>query len=217
MGTAPLLEHWNGKRWRVLSAPTPSGAQTTMLTSVTCLSSSLCHLSGTWTDAMGVGHTLAERWNGHRWRVELTVDPSGVLASGLEEIACGSRSSCIGVGYSIPSPISGTHALAERFNGHKWSLTTLAGLSSSKPSTLFAVYAAQPHLLLAVGASGGSTLAEKWNGRSWSIVRSANQKGGRTSLLIDGSCYSPRDCVAAGNSSSTTSGSRAFLEELHPR
>jgi hypothetical protein len=57
----PLAERWNGVVWSILPTPSPSGAQASILSGVSCTTSSACTAVGT-----GPSQTpLAERWNGN--------------------------------------------------------------------------------------------------------------------------------------------------------
>jgi hypothetical protein len=67
--------------------------------------------------------TLAEVWNGTKWSVVKTPDPSGAAGSNFTAAACTSTSSCIAVGsYTLSSDSDVALTLAEKWNGTKWSL-----------------------------------------------------------------------------------------------
>jgi hypothetical protein len=78
-GTAPqnLVEHWNGKAWKVQMSPDPGGSSTPNgLEAVTATSA---------TNAWAVGYpyngtafqTLVEHWNGKGWKVQTSPDVGG--------------------------------------------------------------------------------------------------------------------------------------------
>lgn len=90
----PLIEHWNGKAWRSVPAPSPSPSVPSWLTGVTAISA---------RDAWAVGsygstdqHTLIEHWNGKSWR--RVRSPSPGLSAVLVGVAS-SRTSIWAVGY----------------------------------------------------------------------------------------------------------------------
>jgi hypothetical protein len=92
----PLVEVWNGRRrWRVLSAPDPSGSQDTVLASVSCVG----------TTCVAVGRAgaqpLIERGSGRRWVRQSAPRPPDNHARGgssLQAVSCGAVDSCVAVG-----------------------------------------------------------------------------------------------------------------------
>ena len=89
----PLIEHWNGRAWTAVSAPSPSPSAPGWLTGVTAISAS---------DAWAVGyygstdqHTLIEHWNGRAWHQVRSPSPGlsallvGVASSGTSTWAVG--------------------------------------------------------------------------------------------------------------------------------
>jgi hypothetical protein len=65
---AEQVERWNGTNWMNERA---SGIFSATLNSVSCISPTECVAVGD----NGAGKTLAERWNGSRWAVQLTPNP----------------------------------------------------------------------------------------------------------------------------------------------
>jgi len=66
-----VTEFWNGSRWLRLPAAGPGGG----LTDVSCTSASRCMAVGEEPAGQVGTHTIAERWNGRRWRVLVTRNP----------------------------------------------------------------------------------------------------------------------------------------------
>jgi hypothetical protein len=70
-----IAEHWNGTRWTIQRLPTPPAppgeAPLVVPVSVSCTSATACMTVGT-TENM----TLAERWNGSKWTIEPTPNPT---------------------------------------------------------------------------------------------------------------------------------------------
>src|SRR5499433_1478147 len=111
-----LAEHWNGTRWRVQATPNPSGAQFSFLSAVSCASSSACSAVGGYGNSSGTMVTLAERWDGTRWRIQARTNPSRAQFSFLNAVSCTSASACTaagGYGNSTGEIVS----LAERWDG----------------------------------------------------------------------------------------------------
>ncbi len=69
----PLVEHWDGVRWRVISSPTRS--QGAGLASITGVAGNLW-AAGHGAGDDGVNRTLIEHWDGTSWSVVPSEDPS---------------------------------------------------------------------------------------------------------------------------------------------
>ena len=137
------------------------------------------------------------------WSIEHTPNPTGASSSYLYGVSCVSASACTAVGYHS----NGTTdvALAERWNGTKWSIEhtpTPAGASGG--SYLFGVSCVSASACTAVGqdynATTGFTLAERWNGSKWSIEHAPSPTGATSSELDGVSCASASACTAVGQS-----------------
>src|SRR5215510_4385779 len=74
---AVLVERSAGTTWRTQAAPNPAGAASSHLNGVACTSRSACIAVGDTTSRSRTGATLAERWDGHSWRVQPTPSPAG--------------------------------------------------------------------------------------------------------------------------------------------
>src|SRR5262249_60236217 len=65
-----LAERWNGSRWRIIPAPSPTHAS--RFTGVSCPSPTVCVAVG--SSASGA-RTLAEPWDGTTWTIQRAPDP----------------------------------------------------------------------------------------------------------------------------------------------
>lgn len=114
-----LIERWNGSVWSMEVVPDPPRASLAGLGGVACQAGS-CMAVGSYSPNGGLGSdTLAEEWDGHRWRIVRTVNEPN---SGLNSVACPSTRTCIAVGGYAPSMESNEHALVEQWNGALWSI-----------------------------------------------------------------------------------------------
>ncbi|HKA96819.1 MAG TPA: hypothetical protein VKD66_11195 [Streptosporangiaceae bacterium] len=202
-----LAQRWNGHSWSI--QPTPSPADGGNLTGVSCPSRSSCLAVG--------GHrnpfieippgTLAERWNGTRWRIQPTPNPPG---GGwfLTAVSCTSPSACTAVGGRLaPTMRTGLATLAERWNGHTWSIQPTPNPPGHGVKLLNSVACTSRSSCMAVGnefdpATGESlgTLAERWNGRTWRIVPTFKPApAGPNAGLNSVACTSASACTAVGN------------------
>jgi hypothetical protein len=197
-----LAERWNGTTWAIEHTPSPAGTAASGLEGVSCTSRSSCIAVGaafTTFDGNSVG-TLAERWNGHTWRIQPT-PTSYSRGSFLGGVSCTSASACTATG----STASGL--LAERWNGHKWSIQHVPNPPGATSSGIGAVSCTSASVCTAVGAAFDSsqnlagTVAERWNGHRWHIQPTPTSK-----TTGDGfgavSCTSASACTAVGNTAS---------------
>jgi hypothetical protein len=111
-----LIEHWDGRAWRKVAAPSPREGAT--LLAVAVRSASLAFAVGTTTPITIVGYTLFEEWNGHVWRA---VPGAAPLLGVLYGVAFGSVRSAWAVGSnSSLSYNPNGWTLIERWNGTGW-------------------------------------------------------------------------------------------------
>jgi hypothetical protein len=108
--TTTLTEAWNGTRWSVIASPNVAGADTNRLDGVSCTAKH-CMAVGTFTytdNSTGekFGRTLAEQWDGTRWAIVATpnpTDPDQSKYSNFRGVSCASATACFAVGISAPS------------------------------------------------------------------------------------------------------------------
>jgi hypothetical protein len=201
-----LAQRWNGRTWSI--QPTPSPADGGNLTGVSCPSRSSCMAVG--------GHanpfieippgTLAERWNGTAWRIQPTPNPPG---GGwfLTSVSCTSPSACTAVGGRLALPGKPTGTLAERWDGHTWSIQATPNAPGHGIKLLNSVACTSRSSCMAVGnefsaATGESlgTLAERWDGRTWRIVPTFKPApAGPNAGFNAVACTSASACTAVGN------------------
>lgn len=197
-----LAERWNGAKWRVQTTARPSGSTGTTLSEVSCTSAHACEAVGSYTNKSGVNVTLAEVWNGAKWKVQPTRNPFRSADTGLTGVSCTSAHECEAVGFSTNS--SGDHkTLAESWNGAKWAVHATPNPSGSFSSMLGAVSCTSAGACEAVGSyvktvAHNKTLAEVWNGAKWAVQASPNPSGSLTSVLTGVSCTRARACEAVG-------------------
>lgn len=74
-----------------LERAAPSDAISSTLTSVSCPTRSFCEAVGFYLNGSSTHQTLAETWNGFRWSLTASPDPSGETGSELSGVAMGRR------------------------------------------------------------------------------------------------------------------------------
>jgi hypothetical protein len=204
----PLAERWNGRRWSLQHLPTPARSYDTPLFAVSCLTGRECMAVGRRTDRNGFNvRPLLERWNGTRWRISGPVpQPYPGDGSELKGVSCTSRFACMAVGDNDNGVGDGPGAIAEQWDGLRWTVHPHVNPAPSDVSTLlFSVSCASSSFCAAVGfendsSSGGSypdyPLTEVWNGRRWRIRTKSSRRG---QDLYGVSCRSATACLAVGD------------------
>jgi hypothetical protein len=205
-----------GSGWKV--EPTPNqnrnGAGINELSAVSCTSGRACTAVGSHAASLSSnGFTLAERWNGTRWRIQPTKLPTGAKSAGLAGVSCPSATACTAVG-STPGKTPDTSvSLAEAWNGTSWRVQVIPNPQGSASSALFGVSCTAPNACTAVGTystAGGRelALAERWNGTRWRIQ--AVPRTAASTSFFGVSCATARACTAAGNQDKGSAGTRPF-------
>ena len=195
-----LIEHWNGTTWSVVKSPNPSGLTDTILNGIALVSTSDIWAVGYSANTnTGIETTLIEHWNGTKWSIVKSPNPTGSMITALGGVAAVSASDIWAVGGSITNTTSST--LIEHWNGSKWSI-----VSSPNPGTTYnvlrGVAAVSANDIWAVGEfvtgnTGPKTLIEHWNGTQWSVVKSP-APGVRGSSLSRVAVVSANDVWASG-------------------
>jgi len=201
-----LAQRWNGHTWSIQPTPSPAGGGN--LIGVSCPSRSSCLAVGGHGNpfiSMPPG-TLAERWNGTTWRITPTPNPPGGGWS-LGAVSCTSPSACTAVGGRLTPPGKPTGTLAERWNGHTWSIQPTPNPPGHGIKLLTGVACTSRSSCMAVGyefdpatGEGLGTLAERWDGRTWRIVPTVKPAPTGGNAGLNGvACTSASACTAVGN------------------
>lgn len=188
-----LIEHWNGKAWKVQRSPNPTHQNTLYGVAATSAHNA-------W--AVGYSSTLQiliEHWNGKAWEVQPSNNPdSGILYG----VTATSPTNAWAVGYYYTGS-STTNTLIEHWNGKVWKVQpspSAGGFSND----LSAVDATSPHNAWAVGyyvknnRSNDKTLVEHWNGKVWKLQRSPNPGGSNGTDLTGLAATSSTNAWAVG-------------------
>lgn len=110
-----LAEVWNGSRWLAQAPPTISGATSSQLNAISCISATDCEAAGNAETKAGTEFGILEKWNGTTWSVQNKVLPAGDTSARLEGISCTTGPVCEAVGYHGVSAYR-DHVLALRYS-----------------------------------------------------------------------------------------------------
>jgi hypothetical protein len=201
-----LVEHWNGKRWSVVTTPNPQGALLIELIGVSCPSPADCTAVGAYDAITGRSLSvtpLVEHWNGKSWSIVANPPTSGAVFASLTAVSCPSTTNCTAVGSQESTAGFSTKSLVEHWNGKSWSIVASANPKGATQVSLSDVACRSTSSCYAVGRystpSAGKTLVEHWNGAAWTIVASANPAHATNAILASVSCPSPTRCIAVGS------------------
>ncbi|HEY5004636.1 MAG TPA: hypothetical protein VII61_15845 [Ktedonobacteraceae bacterium] len=161
----PLILHWNGGIWQVVSGADTVGSSS--LLSVSAVNSRDIWAVGSSSDQKK-SKILIEHWNGNSWQI-IPGLASGMNFDELSGIATLSDHDIWVVGNSFSQPLQ-VHPLIEHWDGKNWSTLTASGLPKS-----FAPNAISSLNDNDVWISGAETLAH-WNGKNWQSRTSTSQK-----------------------------------------
>src|SRR5262249_8306822 len=173
-------ERWNGSRWSIVPVPSPSGAASSFLGGVACASGSVCVAVGNTINSAGRGRTLAERWNGVRWSIMPTPNPTGAPGAYLSSASCPAPSLCIAAGSRTDSTGTPTGTLVELWDGTHWTIVPTPKPAGAKGAELDGI-SCGVSVCLAAGAidnpSGQLPLAERWDYNHWTILPTPKPPG----------------------------------------
>ncbi len=208
---------WNGHTWRVEPMPELGLHKVSWMNAVSCVGAADCTAVGAYLysepdDQTG---TLAEHWNGKRWRATKT---SRGGFSSLDAVSCASRSQCVAVGASLLTQGLPGWPIAQSWNGKKWVNMPSAAIPGSG-GQLDSVSCTSSQHCVAVGfeAVGLAGPASRWRGTKlvaerlvaarWRVESIPQSTGpGNSSAVITPfapvlsgiSCVTGEHCVAVG-------------------
>ena len=166
-GQNTLIEHWNGKRWHRVSSPSPAGTGS-FLAGVATINPRNIFAVGYYNSDNGTFPSLIEHWNGGRWAVVHSPNPTG--NTDMLAVTATSPWTAWAVGYTHPFSCNPQCSTAVfHFNGKVWKAVPSPSPASGGPNTFAAVAAISARDAWAVGTVDyASTLIAHWNGSAWS-------------------------------------------------
>ena len=148
----PVLEHWNGQRWSMMTGAVVAGANSAALAAVACPSLPSCFAVGVQTGDFGT-RPVVEHWNGRHWGYMPVVNPHSSDAV-LSGVACPTLRSCFVVGdYTAGVKMQ---PLIEHWNGTTWTISTRPDADSTS-AELASVACARAKSCAAVGDQASAT------------------------------------------------------------
>lgn len=177
----PLVEHWNGSSWDVVSAPNPSTSFAT-LTAVATVANNDVWAVGYYAPAAGGGYsnTLIEHWNGSAWSIVPSPNPN--TNNYLTSMTVISPTDVWAVGWSFYNGSSSANTpLFLHWDGSSWNDTSASGAIASADGVWYGAASTSSSDVWAVGwvseSSPTSTVlsrAAHWDGTSWTLMPAFN-------------------------------------------
>jgi hypothetical protein len=184
-------ERWNGATWRTMASPKGG------LAGLTCASRTFC--------ARIHGVDIVSVWNGTSWRDKTTDFCSGSAPGPcwLRGVSCGSTTNCVAVGTWTVSQEPVQNAVAQIWNGKKWTWDTELP-ANGNPAQVNAVSCVGTFCMAAGVASNDSAGASIAVGDKFDAT---SQVWTDVSPSLGGICAEFADCawaavIACGNSAS---------------
>jgi hypothetical protein len=203
----PLVEHWDGKTWKIEKAPTRSGFTESVLNGVACPSSNRCIAVGdSFKPSPFKIVSLVELWNGSTWTIQKS--PSPASGGQLSAVGCPSRTRCLAVG----------DGFGANWNGKKWSLVKLA--SPGGPADLTSI-SCRPRVCYADGGFFQDAVLqgviEFWNGSRWQVQNANINTSFDSSVYAGISCTTDVNCTAVGSYHDPITGNRTLAQDFSLR
>jgi len=194
-----LVESLGSTGWVLASTPEAPGSLRNQLSSVSCVSASMCVAVG-YSQSPGVAaRTLIETFADGTWTLTPSPD-AGARGSYLSGVSCVAAGSCVAVGYYL-SASGAAQTLIETFANGSWQITASMDRGYSN-NRLNAVSCADAPSCTAVGYYQDSvgktqTLVETLANGTWGLVVSADRSPDDNELSSV-SCAALGSCVAVG-------------------
>jgi hypothetical protein len=159
---------------------------------------------------------IAERWYGGSWSRMAMPKPTGTGEVAAGDVVCPADHECVAVGVGYQRTGSGYFAIAEYWDGSRWTAARAADPGSS--SLVGAVSCPSARSCYAVGqytpkdSHAWAPLIEHWDGSKWFKQRAPVPTGTSHGSLSGVSCPTRKFCVAVG-----TDGAGELIERWNGR
>jgi hypothetical protein len=207
----PLVIHWNGTAWRTATVPAPAG-NLGILSDVVATSASDVWAVGESCTGCATDVTLTYHWNGKKWRLVTSPNPTDVAA--LRSVAAVSRTDVWAVGDYFNG--TATQSLTMHWDDKRWkTVASPDPAGTSNQTILFGVAADSSKRAWAVGKYYNGTATETltlwWNGKRW--VHQSSPNPSTTNNALSGVvAIADRNAWAVGEAVDSSPGGQPLLE-----
>jgi hypothetical protein len=193
----PLIEHFDGNVWSIVSSPAPRNDYYTVLSAVSAASANDVWAVGVTHDGTLPSKTFIQHWNGTGWSIVPSPSPDSQLNE-LLGVAAVSANDVWAVGFRggtrDDTPLE---TLILYWDGFSWSQVASPNVIGAA-NQLSAVTAISANDVWAVGTAGGAPLSMHWDGSAWSIVPIRPNGGLRAENLVAVSGTASNDVWTVG-------------------
>jgi hypothetical protein len=207
----PLIEHWNGSQWNVVSGESIGVAL--YLNGVTALAANDVWAVGLVDVTGGTYRPLMEHWNGTAWQATTGSIPTGATGGFLAAVTTIPGTNQVwAVGSLTQNTTPTSQGLIEQWDGTAWHLIVAPALpEGAHVGPLSGVVALSPTDAWAVGDYIGSDgkvrpLILRWDGTAWQVVASPDAQGSLSGVAASGTY----DVRAVGSDDTT---GQALIEQ----
>lgn len=113
-----LVEHWNGRKWRIVASPNAKGSSDDVLAGVSADATDDAWAVGEDTAASGTTVTLIEHWDGTRWTVAKSPNAKSATQSQFVGVSATSTHNAWATGSWYGT--AKAHPLDAHWNGKRW-------------------------------------------------------------------------------------------------
>ena len=175
-GAFTLAEHFDGKKWSVVTSPNP-GQYGSQLGGVSGSSASdVWADGGTFTSPSGTYVTLTEHWNGKAWSVVPSPNANN-LNNVFNAVVAITPTDAWAVGDYWTGTASTFDTLTEHWDGKSWKIVASPSFPTS--TALWGVTASSANSVWIAGqiTSSTGTLIMHWNGKKWAREQTPDLPG----------------------------------------
>ena len=212
----PLIEHWDGTQWTIVSGPVSSNSVVNgLLHEIKGLTPNDIWAVGWAPLGVGIGAgmgapPLAFHWDGTQWS-SVPVPAAGSTLNLFTGVAPVASNDVWAVGwYATNGASSAARPLTMHWDGTQWAVVPNPGVDND---ALYGVTAIAANDVWAVGGHGNISLVMHWDGIAWTIVPSPNPPATTQSYLWGVASVSSTDVWAVNYSSPAGGGNGTTLVE----
>jgi hypothetical protein len=200
-----VFSMWNGTTWKL--APSPNVSTPThgsYIETVSCATATFCLAVGDSYVPMSPtpDATLVDRWDGVKWSVVSSPNPTPSNENDLYSVDCTSTTFCMAVGETYNDVTHTGNPLSFRWNGSTWTSISAPAAATGHENWFNDVSCQGTSWCMGVGASYNGSFDQAqsglWTGSSWNFVTPVNPNTTHSVELESVSCPSPSMCVAGG-------------------
>ena len=199
----PLVEHWDGSRWSLMSMP--ASFQGAFLYAVSAVSPNDVWIAGSLSAGASEGPLLAH-WNGQSWQTSTLPDALVGSASDLLALKAISTNDVWAVGGLASGTINDRRAtpmMIMHWDGRRWNATP-----EPAGASLQAIAASNSRDVWAVGKSvTNQALVEHWDGQRWSSIPQSQHR----SAILTGVSIAGDKVWIVGNTEEMNNNGRAAI------